>query len=165
MRNISAVPVNAPVQETRLNDLFKSFLINRRQFVYKSNGDFSQEYCCLRGVPQGSRLGHLLFILYRSDLPKTVSASELLLYADDTCIFTSAKTYTEVVTLLYICMQKDLGSLSRWFRQKLNGQKTEFILFRKHRCSQARRPSTLATALGLSASTSIAASAGNLTWM
>ena len=97
--------------------------------------DQSQEFVCHRGVPQGSKLGPLLFITYTCDLPDAVSSCKLLLYADDTCIYTSASSAREVISAL----QSDLLSLEAWLSNnllQLNSKKSEFILFPKYRCSK-----------------------------
>lgn len=93
---------------------FRSYLESRTQIVRKGS-EMSTPTKCLRGVPQGSKLGPLLFILYTSDLPKAVSSSSLILYADDTCIYSSGPTYSAVVQSL----QRDLDSLSNWFDNNL----------------------------------------------
>ena len=63
---------------------FKSYLSNRTfkvtiDKIFSSNGNLT----C--GVPQGSILGPLLFLLYVNDMPQAVS-SDLYLYADDSCL-------------------------------------------------------------------------------
>ena len=69
---------------------FNSCLTNR-SFIVNVGKEYSSlgKLCC--GVPQGSILGPLLFLLYVNNMPQAVS-SELLLYADDTCL-----TYMEKI--------------------------------------------------------------------
>ena len=66
--------------------LLKSYLSNRKQFVKigKSKSELRQISC---GVPQGSVLGPLLFILYINDLHKACSSGNTRIFADDTNIF------------------------------------------------------------------------------
>ena len=66
----------------------KSYFSNRTQFV-QINDTRSSEEIIRCGVPQGSILGPLFFILYINDLPKATSLAECLLFADDTSIFYS----------------------------------------------------------------------------
>ena len=63
---------------------FKSYL-SIRKFKVNLNKTFSEPGKLLCGVPQGSILGPLLFLLYINDMPQAVKC-ELLLYADDTCL-------------------------------------------------------------------------------
>ena len=85
----------------------KDFLTNRTQQVVLNNIN-SCSINVLSGVPQGSVLGPLLFLLYINDLPFIVS-SHVKLYADDTLIYRIINS-AEDITIL----QKDLNTLSEW---------------------------------------------------
>ena len=65
---------------------FESYLSNRKFFVCIDNV-FSEAGTLKYGVPQGSILGPLLFLLYVNDLPQPLADADAYLYADDTCIF------------------------------------------------------------------------------
>ena len=65
---------------------FKSYLSNRKFFV-SIEGVFSEEGLLTCGVSQGSILGPLLFLIYVSDLPQSLSETASNLYVDDTCIY------------------------------------------------------------------------------
>jgi len=85
----------------------KNFLYNRKQLVVV---DGVSSDCCevLSGVPQGSVLGPLLFLLYVNDLPLTVS-SECRLFADDALLYNTRKrnnVLQEDLNKLYIWSQK-----------------------------------------------------------
>ena len=105
----------------------KDYLFNRRQYVVFNNYSSSiQKISC--GVPQGSILGPLLFLLYINDI---VNCSKLLhfkLFADDTNLFLSASTIEDLISTLNIGLYK----LFQWFRANLlslNTLKTNYILF------------------------------------
>ncbi|CAB4005710.1 Hypothetical predicted protein [Paramuricea clavata] len=76
-------------------DWFKSYLTNREQACIV-NGAMSSPKTIVCGVPQGSILGLLLFLLYINDLPECLEKTSPHLYADDTQISTSAKTIEEL---------------------------------------------------------------------
>ena len=85
----------------------KSFLTNRQQRVLVE-GEYSTSCSVDSGVPQGTVLGPLLFLLHINDLPLTVT-SKVRLFADDCLLYRSIKTLQDQIEL-----QKDLASLEKW---------------------------------------------------
>ena len=107
---------------------YKSYLTNRC-FIVNVGNDFSSPGKLLCGVPQGSILGPLLFLLYVNDMPQAVN-SDLLLYADDTCLIYTGKHINTIEEQL----NTDFSSLCDWFvDNKLSvhfgEEKTKSILF------------------------------------
>lgn len=100
---------------------------NRKQTVTISSVKSSfKEISC--GVPQGSILGPLLFLIYINDLPNALRFSFPIMYADDTNIFYSGKNLTEIENSL----NNDLHTLSNWLsanKLSLNLSKTHTMLF------------------------------------
>ena len=72
------------IDPPRLNRV-KSYLDKRVFFVSLENF-FSEKGQLDYGVPQGSILGPLLFLIYINDLPQCIRYCDIRLYADDTCI-------------------------------------------------------------------------------
>jgi Reverse transcriptase (RNA-dependent DNA polymerase) len=113
------------IKNTEL-DWFRSYLSNRRQFV-SLNGVNSEYATVKRGVPQGSILGPLLFLLYINDLPESTKLF-ILLFADDTTLFASGSNLIELVQFINNEFQK----VCEFFRANkllLHPEKTKFIIF------------------------------------
>ena len=107
---------------------FESYLSNRKQYVYH-NGIASdmKEITC--GVPQGSVLGPLLFLIYVNDLPNISDKLRFFLFADDTNIYYDSEDLIE----LEKTVNNELRKLSQWLninRLALNVSKTNFVIFR-----------------------------------
>ncbi len=84
-----------------------SFLTDRKQRVCV-NGSYSDWKNVTSGIPQGSVLGPLLFVLYINDMPDDIT-SNIFLFADDTKIFTNSSNHQNSVNL-----QQDLNKLIEW---------------------------------------------------
>ena len=79
------------------------------------------------GVPQGSVLGPILFILYINDMKRVLRYCDINLFADDTVLFIAAKNLSEAVEHL----NEDLHSLGNWLKfkkLKLNTSKTKYLI-------------------------------------
>ena len=103
---------------------FKNYLTNRKQFV-DYNGHVSELRLITSGMPQGSILGPLGFIIYVNDIPNSVPELSLILHADDTSAFTSNKD----ISLLNNIMSNGLNKLNKWFQTNklyLNLKKIKF---------------------------------------
>ena len=110
------------------NSWFSSYLTSRKQSVIL-DGVGSQLLDISCGVPQGSILGPLFFLIYINDMHKAVKFSSVFHFADDTNLVYHHKN----PKLLRKHMNKDLQSLFNWLcanRLSLNVSKTEFIIFR-----------------------------------
>ena len=106
----------------------RSFLTNRKQ--YRSiNGYDSTPQDITHGVPQGSVLGPLLFILFINDLHTSVKTSNVHYFADDTNLLFINKSLKMINKLI----NHSLALLVQWLQANkisLNTSKTELVLFR-----------------------------------
>ena len=113
------------------NNWFRSYLTNRQQFV-TVNGKDSDLRIMKFGVPQGSVLGPLLFLIYINDLYLSVEHSTARHFADDTCLLIQNKSLKRIKKFL----NRDLKSLNQWLKANkisLNASKTEILIFRHHK--------------------------------
>ena len=114
-------------------DWFASYFDNRLQCVC-CNGALSDLKVINFGVPQGSNLGPLLFLIYINDLPNVSSILFFILFADDTNVFYSHKSLHS----LFETVNAELTLAADWFcanKLTLNLEKTNFIIFKSHRKS------------------------------
>jgi len=107
--------------------LFKNYLSNRNQcVVFKESISTLEIVKC--GVPQGSILGPVLFLLYINDCPKSSNILKFIMFADDTNVFHSDIN----ITILETIINRELSNLSLWFKSNklsLNINKTYFMFF------------------------------------
>ena len=107
---------------------FEDYLRNRQQYViFKSKKSNISTVKC--GVPQGSILGPLLFLIYMNDI---VNASPLLtyvLFADDTNVFYSHTDFNILITTLNLELNK-LSSRFKSNKLSLNINKTNYVYFK-----------------------------------
>jgi len=108
---------------------FTSYLMNRKQYVsYNSTLSSYENVHC--GVPQGSILGPLLFILYMNDICSTFKLLSFILFADDTTVFYSNSDINNV----YDTINCELKEVCNWFKcnkLSLNAAKTNLMFIGK----------------------------------
>ena len=85
-----------------------SYLTTRRQRVVL-NGSYSEWLPVTSGVPQGSTVGPLLFLMYINDLPACVKHSKVALFADDTKLYNQIHNRSDCENL-----QNDFNELIEW---------------------------------------------------
>ena len=90
--------------------LLKNYLANRKQYISYNNKRTSL-LNIIFGVPQGSILGPLLFLLYINDLAVVCQKLYSILFADDTNLFSSHSNINE----LFSTMNDELSNLNQWF--------------------------------------------------
>ena len=112
--------------EQRSIKLLKSYLSNRSQTCF-INGSFSKCKSVRCGIPQGSILGPLFFLVYINDLPNCLSYCTPRMFADDTTLTVCGKSSQD----LSLAMNHDLNKVNDWLMANklcLNLSKTEYML-------------------------------------
>ena len=105
-----------------------NYLENRKQATIANNvqSDTGNIVC---GVPQGSILGSLLFLIYVNDLNSCLTSTSDFLYADDTVLLCSGSDLNNVCSN----MQNDLDNISNWCNSNkltINSKRTKFMIVR-----------------------------------
>ena len=111
----------------KINNLIQSYLENRKQFV-SLNGFDSEIKDITCGVPQGSSLGPLLFLIYINDFRLCLNECTSGHFADDTFIMYNNKNLKTIETII----NTELKQVSKWLKLNklaLNAGKTELIFF------------------------------------
>lgn len=107
----------------------RNFLSMRQQFTV-ANTFSSPLVDVTSGVPQGSVLGPLLFLIYINDLPVNIS-SRIRLFADDCIIYRSISSFND-----HLALQNDLNLISNWcaaWQMTLNSNKCKVVSFSRKR--------------------------------
>ena len=105
------------------------YLFNRRQTVYV-DGTYSEFKHITHGVPQGSIIGPLLFVILVNDLHLKLHKCDLLMYADDTVLYYSDKNMSNIENIL----NHEANIIHQWITENclilnLKKGKTEFIVY------------------------------------
>ena len=119
-----------------------SYLTDRKQQVQIGN-TLSDPSPIADGVPQGSILGPLLFLLYINDIAQSSKILKFTMFADDTCIFLSCSKISD----LEIKLNTEIVHVSNWLKANklsLNVDKTKVMLFRhKHKSNDIQLKVTM----------------------
>jgi hypothetical protein len=120
---------------------FKSYLSNRSQFVELENIKSSHKAITC-GVPQGSILGPLLFLVYINDIVDHITNCNAILFADDTTIIFNDINFDNLI----LKMNETLTSIYKWLclnKLSLNVDKTNYVLFRRPQRKLPYQPEVL----------------------
>ena len=123
------------VCDSALN-LMKSYLEDLKQFV-QFDECISEMKAIHKGVPQGSMLGPLLFLIYINDIPNSSNLFNFLMYADDTTLYCCLEDIDSVNKELVL--NSELKSVHLWLsanKLTLKVNKSKYMLFSKHKNTQ-----------------------------
>ena len=119
---------------------FTSYLTNRKQYV-QFNNETSSSNLISTGVPQGSILGPLLFIIYMNDIAKVTTKFHFTLYADDTSLIEPLCTFTDTISNRNSISEEINSELQKIFdwlsvnKLSLNVKKTKMMVFHHRQCN------------------------------
>ena len=119
-------------------DWFRSYLTERYQYV-DYNGASSSMKLLTTGVPQGSILGPLLFIIYMNDIHTVSDNLNFTLYADDTTLTSPLCSFTyggyHDINRVSTLINSEITKISEWLsinKLSLNANKTKFMIFHNY---------------------------------
>jgi len=116
------------------SNLLSSYLTNREQYV-DFDGTESSILKISTGVPQGSILGPLLFIIYMNDIAQLTNVFEMIMYADDTSLQSTLNTFNSNVNAdINSKINLELNKISEWLKANklsLNVSKSKCMVFHK----------------------------------
>ena len=113
---------------------FESYLTNRTQYVLFEE-TMSNVMKITTGVPQGSILGPLLFLIYINDINNTATLFELIGYADDTTLYGTLKKFAAATPRggsVIQTVNQDIDKICSWLsvnKLSLNASKTRMMFF------------------------------------
>lgn len=119
----------------RAHSLLRSYLTNRQHQVRIGGNVYSGFEPVICGVPQGTVLGPLLFLIYVDDLLTLETSGQIVSYADDTAVFYSGDSWEA----LKVKVEQDFLAIRTWFSLNLltiNSNKTKFINFSSYENNQ-----------------------------
>lgn len=111
---------------------FRSYLVSNRRQIVRINKEVSDWTAVCRGVPQGSILGPLLFLIFVNDLSDAIPYGVVHQYADDIILTVVASDRT----VLQSCLQMNLDAITNWVMSVklcLNVKKTKMMLVARRR--------------------------------
>ena len=111
--------------------LLKSYLNNRKQYV-EFEDTKSEILPITIGVPQGSILGPLLFIIYINDFSQASNIFKFIMYADDTTLFSNLKSFGNNIQTKEYLINAELSNVIEWLhinKLSLNKSKSKYMIF------------------------------------
>ena len=114
--------------------LFQSYLSNRLQFV-ENDDTMSDTLEISTGVPQGSVLGPLLYLIYINDIAKSSDSFDFICYADDTSLSSIINYFNSTDNSIENNINNELAKVNDWLKinkLSLNIDKTKFMIFHNY---------------------------------